>query len=113
MSRDLRIVLGLAAALVTAACTLGPNYKRPVVAVPDSHRGASEPAGSAASIADLQWFELFRDETLTQLVNAALKENFELRIAAERVLQARAAYGITRSQQFPSVDASEIGRAHV
>jgi multidrug efflux system outer membrane protein len=106
VSRHLRIVPGLAAALVAAACTLGPNYKRPVVAVPDTHRGASEPAGSAASIADLQWFELFRDETLTQLVNAALKENFELRIAAERVLQARAAYGITRSQQFPSVDAS-------
>jgi multidrug efflux system outer membrane protein len=94
------------AATLLASCTLGPNYKRPVIPTPDAHRGAAEPAGSTASLADLQWFELFRDDTLTSLVNAALKENFEVRIAAERVLQARAAYGITRSDQFPSVGAS-------
>jgi NodT family efflux transporter outer membrane factor (OMF) lipoprotein len=104
--RTLRFLAVLIATLVVAACTLGPDYKRPVVPVPDVHRGAEDARGSSASLADVQWFELFRDDTLTQLVNAALKENFELRIAAERVLQARAAYGITRSEQFPSVDAS-------
>ena len=104
--RTLRFIPVLIAALVAAACTLGPDYKRPVVPVPDAHRGAADTAGSTASLADLQWFELFRDDTLTQLVNAALKENFEVRIAAERVLQARAAYGITRSEQFPSVGVS-------
>ena len=51
---------------------------------------------SAASLAEIQWFDLFRDETLTGLVKTALQENFELRIAAQRVLQARAAYGITQ-----------------
>jgi NodT family efflux transporter outer membrane factor (OMF) lipoprotein len=95
-----------AAAAAASACTLGPNYKRPVVSTPAVHRGATDAAGTTASLADLQWFELFRDDTLTGLVNAALQENFELRIAAERVLQARAAYGITRSQQFPTVGAS-------
>ncbi|HVH56257.1 MAG TPA: efflux transporter outer membrane subunit [Vicinamibacterales bacterium] len=104
--RTLRFFAVLIATLVVAACTLGPDYKQPVVPVPDTHRGADEARGSSASLADVQWFELFRDDTLTQLVNAALKENFELRIAAERVLQARAAYGITRSAQFPSADAS-------
>jgi outer membrane protein, multidrug efflux system len=61
---------------------------------------------SAASLAEVQWFDLFRDETLTGLVKTALQENFELRVAAQRVLQARAAYGITRAGQWPAVDAS-------
>ena len=53
-----------------------------------------------------QWFDLFRDDTLTQLVRNGAEQNFEIRIAAQRVLQARAAYGITRSEQFPSIDVS-------
>jgi outer membrane protein, multidrug efflux system len=92
-------------AAVLASCTLGPDYRRPVVETPSAFRGA-EPlitADAAASLADVQWFDLFRDDTLTQLVNAALKQNFELRIAAERVLQARALYRITRADQFPTV----------
>jgi multidrug efflux system outer membrane protein len=89
----------------TASCTLGKNYARPDVQTPSTYRGAwGQP--SAASLADLQWFELFRDDTLVGLVKTALQENFELRIAAQRVLQARAAYGITRAGQWPSVDAS-------
>jgi NodT family efflux transporter outer membrane factor (OMF) lipoprotein len=97
-------VIGFAA-FVTASCTLGPNYKRPIVTVPDNHRGAS-PTTAPESLADLKWFELFRDDQLTALVATALKQNFELRIAAERVLQARAVYGIQRSEQFPSVGVS-------
>jgi len=89
----------------TASCTLGKNYARPDVQTPSTYRGASGQP-SAASLADLQWFELFRDDTLVGLVKTALQENFELRIAAQRVLQARAAYGITRAGQWPSVDAS-------
>jgi multidrug efflux system outer membrane protein len=92
-------------AMLWTGCTFGPNYKRPVVDLPDTHRGAA--AGAAAeSIADLQWFDLFRDDTLTQLVRTALEENFELRIAAERVLQARAVHGIRRADQWPEVGAS-------
>ena len=105
MSNAVRFLVVLVAA-AAAACTVGPNYKRPPVTVPDVHRGAAEPAGSAASLADLAWFEVFRDDTLTSLVRGALKENFELRIAAERVLQARAVYGISRSEQFPALGAS-------
>jgi multidrug efflux system outer membrane protein len=89
-----------------AACTLGPNYKRPIVTVPDAHRGAASPSLGPESLADLKWFELFRDDQLTELVSTALKQNFELRIAAERILQARAVYGIQRSEQFPAVGVS-------
>ena len=91
--------------MVSAGCVMGPNYKRPVVETPTTFRGAAESAGNA-SFADLKWFEVFRDETLTGLVNTALQQNFEIRIAAERVLQARAAYGIRRADRWPSVDAS-------
>jgi multidrug efflux system outer membrane protein len=92
-------------AALAASCTLGRDYKRPAIETPSTYRSAPAET-SAASLADLQWFELFRDETLTGLVKTALQENFELRIAAERVLQARAAYGIMRADQFPSVGAS-------
>jgi multidrug efflux system outer membrane protein len=101
----MRIPLVSIAAIVVASCTLGRDYKRPAIETPATYRSAPAQPGPA-SLADLQWFELFHDETLTQLVKTALQENFELRIAAQRVLQARAAYGITRAAQWPSVDVS-------
>jgi NodT family efflux transporter outer membrane factor (OMF) lipoprotein len=95
----------LASAALATSCTLGRDYKRPAIETPTTYRHAASQA-SAASLADVQWFDLFRDDTLTQLVRTALQQNFEIRIAAQRVLQARAAYGITRSDQFPSIDVS-------
>ena len=91
-------------AIVLTGCAIGPNYRRPAVAVPDQFRNASPPAG-ANSIADTKWFDLFRDDTLKQLVTTALANNFDLRIAAERVLEARAQYGITHAQLLPTLDA--------
>lgn len=105
MSRLIHISFILAVTTLAASCTLGKNYERPDVQTPSTYRLASGQP-SAASLADLQWFELFRDDALTGLVKTALQDNFELRIAAQRVLQARAAYGITRAGQWPSVDAS-------
>jgi outer membrane protein, multidrug efflux system len=95
-----------AVAVLTASCTLGPDYKRPVVQTPSSYREVAATDAGAASLADTKWFDLFQDPTLTQLVTTALKQNFDLHIAAERVLQARALFRIQRSEQFPSVDAS-------
>lgn len=94
------------AAIVTASCTLGPDYTRPVVPTPPAFRGADAAAADATSLADLRWSELFRDDVLTALVTNALEQNFDVRIAAERVLQARAVHRIIRSDQFPAVDAS-------
>jgi outer membrane protein, multidrug efflux system len=92
-----------ALALALTGCTLGPNYHRPQVAVPDQFRNVPAAAGPN-SIADTKWFDLFQDDTLKQLVTTALANNFDLRIAAERVLEARAQYGITRAGLFPTLD---------
>ena len=59
------------AAVLTASCTFGPNYKRPVVETPLTYRGAPASTGTAASLADLKWFDLFKDEALTTLVESA------------------------------------------
>ena len=86
--------------LVVTGCAVGPNYKRPVVQAPGQYRGAPA-GGSAASLADQKWFDLFQDETLKQLVTTALEHNFDLGIASERVLEARARFRISQAAQFP------------
>jgi NodT family efflux transporter outer membrane factor (OMF) lipoprotein len=98
-----------ALALSLTGCMVGPNYKRPAVATPQQFRGA--PAGDASpgaatpdSLAETKWFDLFQDDTVKQLVTSALEKNFDLRIAAERVLEARAQYGIQRANLLPTLD---------
>jgi NodT family efflux transporter outer membrane factor (OMF) lipoprotein len=105
VSSVMRVSSVLIACGLAASCTLGRDYTRPRIETPSAHRAGPAEA-SAESLADLRWFELFRDETLTELVTTALQQNFELRIAAERILQARAVLGITRSDQLPSVGVS-------
>ncbi|MEX2300753.1 MAG: efflux transporter outer membrane subunit [Bryobacterales bacterium] len=101
------IVLTLS--LLSASCAVGPNYKRPVVEVPTEFRGpgASPAPGETGgrSLADEKWFDLFEDQVLKELVTTALEQNFDLRIATERVLQARAQLGISRSDLFPTLSA--------
>jgi NodT family efflux transporter outer membrane factor (OMF) lipoprotein len=97
----------LFAILLLSSCTVGPNYKRPRVQVPPEFRGVSpDRPATPESLADLKWFNLFEDDVLKQLVTTALQQNFDLRIAAERVLQARAQLGVTRANQFPTLDAT-------
>ncbi len=92
----------LALAVLVSGCAVGPDYKRPKIDLPGAFRGAQP---SEASIADTKWPDLFRDEALTKLVQAALDRNFDLRIAAERVEQARAQLGVVRANLFPFLDA--------
>jgi multidrug efflux system outer membrane protein len=89
-------------ALGLCGCLVGPNYHRPSTALPAEFPGA--PA-TPQSIGDQKWFDLFQDATLKQLVTTALEKNFDVRIAAERVLEARAQYGITRANLLPTLDA--------
>jgi multidrug efflux system outer membrane protein len=96
--------IAIFSALLLTSCAMGPNYKRPVVQVPATYNGPPAPASS--SVADLSPFDLFHDPTLTELLKTALAQNNDLSIAAERVLEARAQFGIARSNQFPSVDAT-------
>jgi multidrug efflux system outer membrane protein len=100
------IAVVLATGAIAGCTTVGPNYKRPVVTTPDAFRGASESAASdAASFGDAKWTTLFEDAPLRELIATALEQNFDVRIAAARILQAQAQLGITRSNQYPSVDA--------
>ena len=92
----------LAALILFASCTVGPNYQRPTVTVPDHYNGTTT-STDAASIADAAWFDVFRDPTLRSLVDEALRNGFDVRIAAARVEQARARYGIAGSQRYPTV----------
>jgi len=90
-------------ALLVSGCMVGPDYSRPPVVVPDNYRFAIAPA-TAESIADLPWFDVFRDPVLQQLVREALQNNYDLRIAAARVEEARAQIGIARSFLFPQLN---------
>ena len=96
----------VATALLLCGCTMGPNYKRPTVAVPPTYRGTAPEAPSqaeTASLGDQKWWDVFQDEQLQSLVRTALKQNYDLRIGASRILEARAQLGITRADQFPTV----------
>jgi outer membrane protein, multidrug efflux system len=94
-------------ALFSTACTVGPNYHRPAVQVPENFRAPEPlPAAKAESLADLKWFEVFKDEQLQGLIRTALQQNYDLRTAVANVEAARANLGITRSNQYPNVGAS-------
>jgi NodT family efflux transporter outer membrane factor (OMF) lipoprotein len=93
------------ALVALSGCTMGPNYKRPHIEVPGEFRGGPAMGADAASIADTKWQSLFADPVLNQMVTAALAHNFDLRIASTRVEEARAQLGITRANQYPSLNA--------
>ncbi|MGB7849187.1 MAG: efflux transporter outer membrane subunit [Candidatus Acidiferrum sp.] len=115
-------ILLCAAMLWLEACSVGPNYKRPALSVPASFRGVTAPeaptseslpsssnpstsSGSAiSSLGDEKWWEVFQDKELQGLIRTALKNNYDVRIAAARVLAAQAQLGITRADQLPSLD---------
>ena len=93
-----------AAALLLSACMAGPNYHRPVVQTPTAFRGSGESQQTEAqetSFADLPWWQAFNDPELQKLIRTALKQNYDLQLAVERVTAARAQVGIVRSNEFP------------
>jgi multidrug efflux system outer membrane protein len=105
--------------LLPTACKLGPNYKRPALAVPDQYRGAAPPIDAQSSaqpaqppqpgqeaFGDMKWFAVLQDETLQSLIKEALTDNYDIRIAAARIAEANANLGITRANQFPTVGGS-------
>jgi multidrug efflux system outer membrane protein len=106
MTRSFCSLLPMALAVLLVGCTVGPRYQRPVVDVPAAYRGPadlSEP--NDASLGDAKWWTVFQDPQLQDLIRVALRQNYDVRIAATRVLQAQAQLGITRADQLPSVSA--------
>jgi len=94
------------------ACTVGPKYQRPKTDVPGAYRGvpaAAPVADSSESLGDAKWWIVFQDEQLQSLIRTALRQNYDLRIAAERVLAAQAQLRIARSDQYPSAGVGVVG----
>jgi outer membrane protein, multidrug efflux system len=94
--------------LLTSGCAVGPNYKRPRVDVPGTYRGAvpqEAPQPAAESLGDQKWWEVFQDKQLQDLIHTALQQNYDVRIAATRILEARAQVGIVRADQLPTISA--------
>ncbi len=98
------IAVTMMASLLTG-CMVGPKYNRPAVKPPDVFRGSPDPTPPAdpTSLADLKWFEVFKDDQLQGLIRTALVQNYDLREAVVRVDAARANLGITRSDQYPGI----------
>src|SRR4029078_7558240 len=102
-------LLGILAVLVLeAGCTMGPKYKRPTVNVPPTYRAAPTEQ-TALSLGNEGWWQVYQDPVLAQLIHTAIADNYDVRIAAARVLEAQAQVGITRSNQFPSASVGADG----
>lgn len=99
------------ALILLAGCTVGPNYKRPKTDIPSVYRGVDQLPGSqnGTTLGNEKWWTIVQDEQLKKLIRTALTENYDVRIAATRVLQAQALLGITRADQFPAVSATVAG----
>jgi outer membrane protein, multidrug efflux system len=91
-------------AVVSTGCAVGPNYKRPDVPAPPQFR-AAEGQPSQASLGDAKWFDLFQDDILRGLIQESLRANYDIRIAAQRVLEGEGQLSVTRSALFPQFGA--------
>ena len=90
-------------------CAVGPKYHRPALQTPTTFRDVasdSQQQAQAASYADLSWWQVFQDPKLQELIRTALRQNYDLQLATERINAARAQVTITRSSLFPQVSAN-------
>ena len=118
MKRPAPVVAAVMVLGIVAGCKVGPNYHRPTVQPPTAYRDLSENPqvqAQAASYADLPWWQVFQDPQLQELIRLALKQNYDLQLATERINEGRAQLAITRSRLFPQVQANADfsgGREH-
>ena len=100
------LVAVIIASSLVAGCMVGPNYHKPDVPIPATYhdlQGTPQAEVQAASYADLPWWQVFSDPVLQDLIRTALKQNYDLQTATERINAARAQVAITRSSLFPQV----------
>jgi len=106
MKRSAPFMFAMLVSGLVAGCKVGPNYHRPIVQPPTAYRDLSENPqlqAQAASYADLPWWQVFQDPQLQELIRTALKQNYDLQLATERINAARAQVAVTRSSLFPQV----------
>src|SRR5207245_5279016 len=100
------LILAILASSLIVGCVVGPNYHKPVVQPPTAYRDLREnpqAQAQAESYADLPWWQVFQDPQLQELIRTALKQNYDLQLATERINAGRAQVQITRSNLFPQV----------
>ncbi|MBV8069769.1 MAG: TolC family protein, partial [Acidobacteriaceae bacterium] len=93
--------------LVLTSCAVGPNYQRPKVDAPTAYRGVNG-AAQQASMADLAWWEVFKDDTLKGLIKTALTNNYDMAAAVARVEQEQQMVAEARSQFFPQINYNTV-----
>src|SRR2546429_9912152 len=104
--------VGIVIAALLGGCAIGPNYTRPAVAEPQTFRGQA--MAEAASLADAPWWEVFQDPILQTLIQEAVRNNYDVRVAAARVQEARANFRVSRSDLYPSLDyTAGVSRAKI
>jgi len=100
------------ALLLLSGCTVGPNYSRPIVPATPTFRGADNlpfTSDPGSSLGDQRWAEVFHEPELQNLIRTALANNYDVRIAAQRVLEQQAQVRMTRAQQFPTLTVGGTG----
>jgi len=109
MKRSFRSLSTFALILTAAGCKVGPNYKRPTINTPASYRGALAPdiapTTTGTPLGAQKWDTVFTDPVLQQLITEAIKNNYDVKIAADRVLEQQAQVGVTRAAQYPTLSA--------
>ena len=108
MAKTSRLLSPILCCGLLVGCAVGPRYHRPAVQTPTAFRDVapdSQQQAQAASYADLPWWQVFQDPKLQEIIRAALKQNYDLQLATERINAARAQVTITRSALFPQVAA--------
>jgi len=96
-----RMFLIACATIAFTGCTVGPNYKRPTAPAPPPQFRGGEAQPTPASLADTKWFDLFQDDVLRGLIKEALAANYDIRVAAQRILEAEGQLSVTRSFLWP------------
>lgn len=111
-SRIAAFALVAAGIMLLAGCNVGPKYVRPNYTAPAAFRGADNaPVSSDArpSFGDEEWSKVYQEPELQDLIRKALANNYDLRIAAQHILEQQAQVRITRSQEFPTVTVGGTG----
>ena len=112
-SKPIGTLISLGSSLILmVGCRVGPQYVRPPVTAPEVYRGADESSVSSPgqeSLGDQKWAQVFHEPELQELIRSALENNYDVRIAAQRVLEAQAQLRIIRAQQFPTVSVGGTG----
>jgi multidrug efflux system outer membrane protein len=99
----LKLPLTALALASLTGCMVGPNYKRPVVNTPAAYRGAPELTSTGTPLGAEKYMSVFTDPVLQSLIAEALKNNYDVKIAADHVLEQEAQVGITKAGQYPTV----------